>query len=123
MDRDLIKQQLEYALEGTNFDDQGELYKGKVRDNYINEDTITMVTTDRISAFDVVLPEAIPFKGQVLNDIASQALEATKDIVPNWVLSTPAPNVTIGKKCEAFPVEMVIRGYLACHAWREYKAG
>ena len=113
------------AIKETNFQFEGQtqFYKGKVRDVYYIGDLLAIVVSDRISAFDVVLPEAIPFKGQVLNDIASQALEATKDIVPNWVLSTPAPNVTIGKKCEAFPVEMVIRGYLAGHAWREYKAG
>ena len=113
------------AIKETNFQFEGQtqFYKGKVRDVYHIGDLLAIVVSDRISAFDVVLPEAIPFKGQVLNDIASQALEATKDIVPNWVLSTPAPNVTIGKKCEAFPVEMVIRGYLAGHAWREYKAG
>ncbi len=105
------------------FEGQTQFYKGKVRDVYHIGDLLAIVVSDRISAFDVVLPEAIPFKGQVLNEIASQALEATKDIVPNWVISTPAPNVTIGKKCEAFPVEMVIRGYLAGHAWREYKAG
>ncbi len=113
------------AIKETNFQFEGQtqFYKGKVRDVYHIGDLLAIVVSDRISAFDVVLPEAIPFKGQVLNEIASQALEATKDIVPNWVLSTPAPNVTIGKKCEAFPVEMVIRGYLAGHAWREYKAG
>ena len=105
------------------FEGQTEFYKGKVRDVYHVGDFLAIVVSDRISAFDVVLPEAIPFKGQVLNEIASQALEATKDIVPNWVISTPAPNVTIGKKCKAFPVEMVIRGYLAGHAWREYKEG
>ncbi len=82
-----------------------------------------MVATDRISAFDVVLPEPIPFKGQVLNQIAAIMLEKTKDIVPNWVISVPDPNVTLGKKCEPFPVEMVIRGYLTGHAWREYRDG
>ena len=123
MDRDLIKQQLEHALEGTNFDDQGELYKGKVRDNYINEDTITMVTTDRISAFDHVLPKGIPYKGQVLNQIAAKFLKDTEDIVQNWMIDTPDPSVTVGKKCNPFKVEMVIRGYLTGHAWREYKSG
>src|SRR6185295_9869714 len=84
---------------------------------------LVMVATDRISAFDVVLPKAIPFKGQVLNQIAANMMQATKDIVPNWILSVPDPNVTIGRKCMAFKVEMVIRGYLTGHAWREYKAG
>jgi len=98
-------------------------YKGKVRDVYFFEDKLIVVVSDRISAFDVVLPRAIPYKGQVLNQIAAKFLIATKDIVPNWVLQVPDPNVTIGKKCEAFAVEMVIRGYLAGHAWREYKAG
>lgn len=113
------------AIKETNFQFEGQtqFYKGKVRDVYHIGDLLAIVVSDRISAFDVVLPEAIPYKGQVLNEIASQSLAATKDIVPNWVISTPAPNVTIGKKCDAFPVEMVIRGYLAGHAWREYKAG
>src|SRR6185369_11179833 len=82
-----------------------------------------MIVTDRISAFDVILPRAIPFKGQVLNQVAAQFLEATKDIVPNWVTAVPDPNVTIGKMCTPFKVEMVIRGYLSGHAWREYKSG
>ncbi|MEQ8472505.1 MAG: phosphoribosylaminoimidazolesuccinocarboxamide synthase [Marinoscillum sp.] len=98
-------------------------YVGKVRDVYSFGDKLLMVATDRISAFDVVLPEPIPFKGQVLNQIAATMLEKTKDIVPNWVISVPDPNVTLGKKCEPFPVEMVIRGYLTGHAWREYKDG
>lgn len=106
------------------FPNQTNFYKGKVRDVYtINNELMVMVVTDRISAFDVVLPEAIPFKGQVLNQIAAKFLSATKDIVPNWVLSTPDEMVTIGKICEPFKVEMVIRGYLAGHAWREYSAG
>jgi len=106
-----------------NFPGQTGFYKGKVRDVYFFEDKLIVVVSDRISAFDVVLPRAIPYKGQVLNQIAAKFLIATKDIVPNWVLQVPDPNVTIGKKCEAFAVEMVIRGYLAGHAWREYKAG
>ena len=116
---------LETALSGTNFNFPGQrsFYKGKVRDVYAFEELLVMVVTDRISAFDVVLPRAIPFKGQVLNQIASKMLEATSDIVPNWVISHPDPNVTIGKKCEPFKVEMVIRGYLSGHAAREYKAG
>jgi len=98
-------------------------YKGKVRDVYTVGDKLVMVATDRISAFDVVLPKAIPYKGQVLNQIAAYFLEATKDIVPNWVISVPDAQVTIGKKCEPYAVEMVVRGYLAGHAAREYAAG
>jgi phosphoribosylaminoimidazole-succinocarboxamide synthase len=105
------------------FPQQTGFYKGKVRDVYHFEKELVVIVSDRISAFDVVLPRAIPFKGQVLNQIAAQSLEATKDIVPNWVLQVPDPNVTIGVKCDALAVEMVIRGYLAGHAWREYKAG
>lgn len=113
------------AIKETEFTFPGQVgfYKGKVRDVYIFEDKIAVVATDRISAFDVVLPKPIPFKGQVLNQIAAKFLAATKDIVPNWVTESPHPNVTIGKRCEPFKVEMVIRGYLAGHAWREYKAG
>lgn len=105
------------------FPEQVGFYKGKVRDVYIFEDQLVVVASDRISAFDVVLPRPIPFKGQVLNQIAASFLKATSDIVPNWVTATPDPNVTIGKRCEPFKVEMVIRGYLAGHAAREYKAG
>ena len=107
-----------------NFPNQTNYYKGKVRDVYtIADKYLAMVVTDRISAFDVVLPEPIPFKGQVLNQIAAKFLSATADIVPNWVLAVPDPNVTIGRICEPFKVEMVIRGYLAGHAAREYAAG
>jgi phosphoribosylaminoimidazole-succinocarboxamide synthase len=107
-----------------NFPGQTAFYKGKVRDVYtIWNEYLVMVVTDRISAFDVVLPEPIPFKGQVLNQIAAHFLQATSDIVPNWVVSVPDPSVTIGKMCEPFKVEMVIRGYLAGHAAREYAAG
>jgi len=106
------------------FPGQTNFYKGKVRDVYtINDRYLVMVVTDRISAFDVVLPEAIPYKGQVLNQIAAKFLEATADIVPNWVVTVPDPSVTIGRICDPFKVEMVIRGYLAGHAWREYSAG
>lgn len=106
------------------FPHQTKVYHGKVRDVYsIGDDILVMIATDRISAFDVVLPRAIPFKGQVLNQIASFMLDATSSIVPNWKLSSPDPNVTIGKKCEPFKVEMVIRGYLTGHAWRTYKSG
>jgi phosphoribosylaminoimidazole-succinocarboxamide synthase len=114
------------AIKETNFSfpKQTNFYKGKVRDVYtIDNRFMAMVVTDRISAFDVVLPEAIPFKGQVLNQIAAKFLAATKDIVPNWVIDTPDEMVTIGRICEPFKVEMVIRGYLAGHAWREYSAG
>ncbi len=114
------------AIKETNFKFPGQtsFYKGKVRDVYtINNKYLVMVVTDRISAFDVVLPEAIPYKGQVLNQIAAKFLAATADIVPNWVISVPDPSVTIGRICEPFKVEMVIRGYLAGHAWREYSAG
>lgn len=113
------------AVKETNFTFKGQtsFYKGKVRDVYSFGDKVAMVVSDRISAFDVVLPRAIPYKGSVLNQIAAKSLAATKHIVPNWVISTPAPNTTIGIKCDTFPVEMVIRGYLAGHAWREYKVG
>jgi phosphoribosylaminoimidazole-succinocarboxamide synthase len=105
------------------FPGQTGFYSGKVRDVYYFGGLMAMVATDRISAFDVILPKPIPDKGRVLNQIAALNLQATKDIVPNWVLSTPDPNVTIGFKCDPFPVEMVVRGYLAGHAWREYRAG
>lgn len=113
------------AIKETHFSFPGQVgfYKGKVRDVYIFEEELVVVASDRISAFDVVLPRPIPFKGQVLNQIAAGFLKATADLVPNWVTSTPDPNVTIGKRCEPFKVEMVIRGYLAGHAAREYKAG
>jgi len=113
------------AIKETNFSFTGQtgFYKGKVRDVYYFGNLMAMVATDRISAFDVILPKAIPDKGRVLNQIAAFNLAATKDLVPNWVLATPDPNVTIGFKCETFAVEMVVRGYLAGHAAREYKAG
>jgi phosphoribosylaminoimidazole-succinocarboxamide synthase len=113
------------AIKETTFSFPGQtgFYSGKVRDVYYFGDYMAMVATDRISAFDVILPKAIPDKGRVLNQIAAFNLAATKSIVPNWVISTPDPNVTIGFKCEPFPVEMVVRGYLAGHSWREYKAG
>lgn len=113
------------ALKETNFQfpEQTGFYRGKVRDVYYFKNTLAVVATDRISAFDVVLPRPIPYKGQVLNQIAAQALAATADLVPNWVLAQPDPNVTVGIKCEPFKVEMVIRAYLAGHAWREYKSG
>lgn len=113
------------AIKETHFNFKGQtgFYRGKVRDVYYFGDTMALVATDRISAFDVVLPKGIPDKGRILNQIAARNLQATKALVPNWVISTPDPNVTIGFKCEPFPVEMVVRGYLAGHAAREYKAG
>lgn len=113
------------AIKETHFTFPGQtgFYRGKVRDVYYFGDTLVMVATDRISAFDVVLPKAIPDKGRVLNQIAAYNLQATKMVVPNWVISTPDPNVTIGFTCEPYAVEMVVRGYLAGHAAREYKAG
>jgi phosphoribosylaminoimidazole-succinocarboxamide synthase len=113
------------SIPATNFQFPGQtaFYKGKVRDVYSFEKRLVMVATDRISAFDVILPRAIPYKGQVLNQIAAHFLNATSDIVPNWLEEVPDPNVSIGLKCQAYPVEMVVRGYLAGHAWREYSAG
>ena len=114
------------TIKETNFHFEGQqaFYRGKVRDVYtIGEKYLVMVATDRISAFDVVLPRAIPYKGQVLNQIAARFLKATEDIVPNWVVSVPDPSVTVGYQCQPFKVEMVIRGYLVGHAWREYQAG
>lgn len=107
-----------------NFPKQKSFYKGKVRDVYnIDDKMLVMIVSDRISAFDVVLPKGIPYKGQVLNQIASKFLKATEDIVPNWVIAVIDPMVTVGHLCEPFKIEMVIRGYLSGHAWREYKAG
>lgn len=106
-----------------NFPGQKSVYHGKVRDVYNLGDRLVMVATDRISAFDVILPEGIPFKGQVLNQIAAQFLDATSDICPNWKLATPDPMVTVGLMCEGFPVEMIVRGYLCGSAWRAYKSG
>ncbi len=107
-----------------NFANQKSVYHGKVRDVYsIGDDVLVMVATDRISAFDVILPKGIPFKGQVLNQIAKTFLEATKDICPNWLLESPDPMVSVGVRCEGFPVEMIVRGYLCGSAWRAYKSG
>ncbi|TDB66922.1 phosphoribosylaminoimidazolesuccinocarboxamide synthase [Arundinibacter roseus] len=113
------------ALHETQFELPGQqhFYRGKVRDVYSFSDKLIMVASDRISAFDVILPRPIPYKGQVLNQIAAHFLKATADIVPNWLQAVPDPNVSVGLRCETFPVEMVVRGYLAGHAWREYKAG
>ena len=110
----------------TNFDFPGQknVYKGKVREVYnINDDILVMVATDRLSAFDVVMPKGIPFKGQILNQIATKMMKATEDLVPNWLLATPDPNVAVGHLCEPYKVEMVIRGYMSGHAAREYKLG
>ncbi|SEL67137.1 phosphoribosylaminoimidazolesuccinocarboxamide synthase [Parapedobacter koreensis] len=114
------------TIKETNFHFEGQtaFYRGKVRDVYtIANKYLAMVATDRISAFDVVLPRAIPYKGQVLNQVAAKFLKATEDIVPNWIMAVPDPCVAIGRLCQPFKVEMVIRGYLSGHAWREYQAG
>ena len=107
-----------------NFPGQKSVYRGKVREVYnVDDRLLVIIATDRISAFDTVLPEGIPYKGQVLNQIAAKFMAATKDIVPNWIIDTPDPVVAIGHLCEPFKVEMVIRGYLSGHAWREYRDG
>ena len=114
------------AIQSTNFKFPGttEVYHGKVRDVYtINNNVLVMVASDRISAFDVILPKPIPYKGQVLNQLAAYFLAATRDVAPNWLISTPDPRVAIGYRCEPVKVEMVIRGYLSGHSWREYKSG
>lgn len=114
------------ALTNTDFQFEGQkkVYHGKVRDVYtVKNDLLVMIATDRISAFDVVLPKGIPYKGQMLNQIAAKFLDATSDIVPNWKLATPDPMVTVGLRCEGFPVEMIVRGYLCGSAWRTYKSG
>jgi phosphoribosylaminoimidazole-succinocarboxamide synthase len=107
-----------------NFPNQKSVYKGKVREVYnINDEQLVMIATDRLSAFDVVMPKGIPYKGQILNQIATKMMKATEDLVPNWLVATPDPNVAVGHLCEPFKVEMVIRGYLSGHAAREYKSG
>ena len=113
------------ALTKTNyqFPNQKSVYHGKVRDVYFLDDVLVMVATDRISAFDVILPKGIPYKGQILNQIASKFLDATNDICPNWKMTTPDPMVTVGRTCKGFPVEMIVRGYLCGSAWRFYKNG
>ena len=114
------------TITATNFNFPGQTakYTGKVREVYtINDDLLVMIATDRLSAFDVVMPKGIPYKGQILNQIATKMMKATEHLVPNWLLATPDPNVAIGHACEPFKVEMVIRGYLSGHAAREYKAG
>lgn len=123
MDDQIITDQLSRTIERTEFKNLGECYRGKVRDNYRQDGRRILVTTDRISAFDHVLPQTIPFKGQVLNQTAAYFFDATDDIVPNHVLSVPDPNVTIAQECSPIPIEFVVRGYLAGHAWREYDRG
>ncbi len=123
MDRSILTRQLDHTLRETHFDGLGERYQGKVRDTYRSGDRLLLVTTDRISAFDFVLRQTIPFKGQVLNQLAAYFFEATRDLVPNHVLSVPDPNVTVARRCQPFPLEFVVRGYLAGHAWRMYRSG
>ncbi len=123
MDTTVIEDQIGHTIRGTDFDDLGECYRGKVRDNYRQNGRRILVTTDRISAFDHVLPQTIPFKGQVLNQTAAYFFEATSDLVPNHVVSVPDPNVTVAQECTPVPIEFVVRGYMAGHAWREYDKG
>lgn len=123
MESQIIEQHLDKTIQRTEFRDLGERVQGKVRDNYRQNDRRILITTDRISAFDHVLPQTIPFKGQVLNQTAAYFFEATEDLVPNHVLSVPDPNVTVARECTPIPIEFVVRGYLAGHAWREYDSG
>lgn len=118
-----VRQQLDRTLTKTNLTGQGLRYQGKVRDTYEQGDQLIMVTTDRISAFDIVLDQTIPFKGQVLNQLAAYFFEVTRDLIPNHILSVPDPNVTIARKCDPGKLEFVVRGYLVGHAWRTYRAG
>ncbi len=124
--REFVANKANNTITATNFNfpNQKSVYKGKVREVYnINDDLLVMIATDRLSAFDVVMPKGIPYKGQILNQIATKFMAQTEDLVPNWLIATPDPNVAIGHLCEPFKVEMVIRGYLSGHAAREYKAG
>ena len=123
MTDDLIYEQLDQTLQDTQISSLGDRYRGKVRDTYRKGDRLILVTTDRISAFDHVLPQTIPFKGQVLNQTAAYFFEATEDVVPNHVIAVPDPNVTVAKACSPVPIEFVVRGYLAGHAWRVYDQG
>ena len=123
MREELLRKQLDHTLRSTDFPELGEKYEGKVRDVYRSGDRLILITTDRISAFDHVLRQTIPFKGQVLNQLAAYFFERTADVAPNHVLSVPDPNVTVAVRCEPAPIEFVVRGYLAGHAWREYAAG
>jgi len=123
MDRDIIQEHLPYTLRETHYKTKGTFYRGKVRDTYLVDDKLILIASDRISAFDHILNQSIPFKGQVLNKVAAYFFDSTKDIVNNHILSVPDPNVTIAKACNALPIEFVVRGYLAGHAWRVYKQG
>jgi phosphoribosylaminoimidazole-succinocarboxamide synthase len=123
MDRQRIAEQLDYTLDVTEYNDLGERYQGKVRDTYRLDDRLLLITSDRISAFDHVLAQTIPFKGQVLNQTAAHFFERTEDVVPNHVIDVPDPNVTVAQACTPVSIEFVVRGYLAGHAWREYEAG
>ena len=123
MTRGQIREQLSHTIRETHFDGLGERYQGKVRDTYRQGDRLILVTTDRISAFDHVLHQTIPFKGQVLNQVAAYFFERTKEVVPNHIVSVPDPNVTVARACTPIPIEFVVRGYLAGHAWRVYKSG
>ncbi|MFT5143643.1 MAG: phosphoribosylaminoimidazole-succinocarboxamide synthase [Rhodothermales bacterium] len=123
MDESLIRDQLAHSLPETHFEDLGTRYRGKVRDTYASGDRLVLVTTDRISAFDHVLRQTIPFKGQVLNRLAAFCFAGTQDVVPNHIVSVPDPNVTLAHRCESIPIEFVVRGYLAGHAWRTYRSG
>ncbi len=123
MDAAIILRQLDHGLRETTFTDLGERYRGKVRDTYRIDDRLILVTTDRISAFDHVLRQTIPFKGQVLNQLAAYFFEATSDLVPNHVLSVPDPNVTVALRCEPVQIEFVVRAYVVGHAWRTYRTG
>lgn len=123
VDRQILQDQLDKTLEETNFTQFGERYRGKVRDTYRSNGELILVTTDRISAFDRILRQCIPFKGQVLNRTAAYFFEHTADVAPNHLIAVPDPNVTIAQFCEPVPIEFVVRGYLAGHAWREYREG
>ena len=123
MDTAVIENQIGHTLRGTDFEDLGERYQGKVRDTYRQNGRLILVTSDRISAFDHVLAQTIPFKGQILNQTAAYFFEATEDLVPNHVVSVPDPNVTVARACSPISIEFVVRGYLAGHAWREYDTG
>ena len=123
MNREIIGANLTNTLKETDFDFLGRLYRGKVRDTYLNSDKLILIASDRISAFDHILKQTIPFKGQVLNKVAAYFFSTTGDIIANHIIDIPDPNVTIAKACKALPIEFVVRGYLAGHAWREYKAG
>ena len=123
MDSSIIEQQLNHTIETTDLNFLGQLYRGKVRDTYQRDDSLVLIASDRISAFDHVLRQTIPFKGQVLNSVAAFFFTHTKDIVQNHIIDIPDPNVTLAKLCRPLPIEFVVRGYLAGHAWREYRDG